>query len=34
MTDFLKIFYADLTDFRLRFFIQIGYTSSEKAVEV
>ena len=34
MTDFLKIFYADLTDSCLRFFFVIGYTSREKAVEV
>ena len=34
MTDFLKIFYANLTDFCLRFFFEIRYTSREKAVEV
>ena len=34
MTNFLYFLYADLTDFRVRFVIHIGYTSSEKAVEV
>lgn len=34
MTDFLGFLYANLTDFCLRFFLEIGYTSREKAVEV